>query len=162
MILYQITAGDGTPFKPIERRIQYEHFNVHTPPNISKNTRIITALGVTEHSASHSKDSWLISDFFAFWHLLQGLTDAQAWIHCLDLDESQMRDAMYVHHCNQSPYRCEYIPPHDTSVCDKLSCDRSNKVVVKAKTLEHIHPWQIATSVLKNFAKVLALVSKLE
>lgn len=38
-------------------------------------------------AAQGGLDGWFLSDFFAFWNVLQGMTFTQTCLLCLDLDE---------------------------------------------------------------------------
>ena len=84
------------------RKERYEQFNIHTPPDIIKRTRIIGVLGIVDDPAPTGKEGWFISDFFAFWNIFQGLTDNQNWYHCLDLDGLIAKHSRYLH---GNPYR---------------------------------------------------------
>ena len=54
-------------------------------------------LGIHEFPAPQGEDGWFLSDFFAFWHIFQGITDYQTWYHCLDLDELVATHQRYLH-----------------------------------------------------------------
>lgn len=80
------------------RKIEmYAEFNTHTPPDITEKTRIVAVCGVLHEDAHSKADGWLVSDFFAFWHLLSGMTTHQTWIHCLDLEVLVAGDGRYLH-----------------------------------------------------------------
>ncbi|KAL8668278.1 MAG: hypothetical protein Q9168_007089 [Polycauliona sp. 1 TL-2023] len=76
---------------------QYEEFNIHTPPDITPNTRIVAVCGIKPVEAGPSDDGWFLTDFFAFHHLLSGLTKHQIWLHCLDLHELVQQHRTYLH-----------------------------------------------------------------
>ena len=59
-------------------------------------------LGIHEFPAPEGLDGWFLSDFFAFWHIFQGITDCQTWYHCLDLDDLIARHQRYLH---GNPYK---------------------------------------------------------
>lgn len=52
---------------------KYEQFNLHTPSDITKNTRVIAVLGICQ-GADPDDDGWFVSDFLAFWSIFQGMT----------------------------------------------------------------------------------------
>ena len=83
-------------------RVQYEQFNTHTPPDITANTRIIACLGINQLQANPQKDGWFVSDFFAFWHIFQGTTSSQTWLHCLDFETLVNTHDRYLH---GNPYK---------------------------------------------------------
>ncbi|KAL9135963.1 MAG: hypothetical protein Q9175_002826 [Cornicularia normoerica] len=108
---------------------QYEQFNLHTPPDVTSNTRIIAVLGIHE-DAEPQQDGWFVSDFFAFWNIFQGITDSQNWYHCLDLDNLIAKHGRYLHgnpyeqrkvvldstilaQSKLSRHPPQYIKPHD-------------------------------------------------
>ncbi|KAL8903134.1 MAG: hypothetical protein Q9207_004121 [Kuettlingeria erythrocarpa] len=78
-------------------RPQYQSFNMHTPPDITPNTRIIAVCGVPTKDAAPHNDGWFISDFFAFYHLFHGLGESDCWIHCLDLEDLISKHRVYLH-----------------------------------------------------------------
>ncbi|KAI4190613.1 MAG: hypothetical protein LQ346_004890 [Caloplaca aetnensis] len=78
-------------------RPQYQSFNMHTPPDITPNTRIIAVCGVPPKDAAPQEDGWFISDFFAFYHLFRGLGKSDCWIHCLDLEGLISKHSVYLH-----------------------------------------------------------------
>ena len=79
------------------RQIKYEQFNTHTPPDITKKTRIIAVLGITQEKATPYRDGWFLSDFLAFWHLFNGTTNTQTWCHCLDLAKLIKEHERFLH-----------------------------------------------------------------
>lgn len=79
------------------QRRQYEQFTTHTPRDITANTRVIAVLGITQETAAPDVDGWFLSDFCAFWHLFNGTTVKQHWIHCLDLDDLVKKHERYLH-----------------------------------------------------------------
>ncbi|KAL8670236.1 MAG: hypothetical protein Q9168_005211 [Polycauliona sp. 1 TL-2023] len=66
-------------------RDTFSHFNTHTPPDITDQTRIVAVLGIDPDTVNNN-DAWYISDFFAFYHLLHDMTVSQHWLHSLDLE----------------------------------------------------------------------------
>lgn len=82
--------------------IVYQKFKTHTPPDITKNTRIIAVLGIDQKNANRKQDGWFLSDFFAFWHLYNNLTSHQVWMHGLQLEPLVDRYKVYLH---GSPYK---------------------------------------------------------
>ncbi|KAL8936160.1 MAG: hypothetical protein Q9216_005079, partial [Gyalolechia sp. 2 TL-2023] len=76
---------------------QYESFNIHTPPDTTPNTHIVAVCGVGQEDAGPGDDGWFLSDFFAFYHLLDGATAHQHWIHCLDLEKLVNKHHQYLH-----------------------------------------------------------------
>ncbi|EKD17608.1 hypothetical protein MBM_04469 [Drepanopeziza brunnea f. sp. 'multigermtubi' MB_m1] len=73
------------------------------PPDVPKNTRILSFLSIWQSSASPTLDGWFISDFFAFYHLFQNLTPNQTWLHSLDLD-SLIDDPKIKRYLHSSPW----------------------------------------------------------
>ena len=59
------------------------------PPNVTRNTRVISILGINEDSADSTNaspalgDGWVISDFYLWLHLLRGMGVGQEWISCI-------------------------------------------------------------------------------
>lgn len=80
----------------------FERFNIHTPPDICADTQIIAVLGILEDAANPNDDGWFLSDFFAFWSVLQGATKRQLWYHCVDLDDLVKK---HVHYLHGNPYK---------------------------------------------------------
>ncbi|KAL8822730.1 MAG: hypothetical protein Q9191_006543, partial [Dirinaria sp. TL-2023a] len=70
---------------------------LHMPPDVTNDTHIIAVLGIKPRWASPRDDGWLLSDFLAFWLLLNGLTNSQTWLHCLDLDKLVREHEQYLH-----------------------------------------------------------------
>ncbi|KAL8830033.1 MAG: hypothetical protein Q9191_001672 [Dirinaria sp. TL-2023a] len=67
------------------------------PPDVTKHTRIVSVLGIEPKWASPRDDGWFLSDFLAFWHVLNRLTSSQTWLHCLDLDKLIGEHKRYLH-----------------------------------------------------------------
>ncbi|KAL8938601.1 MAG: hypothetical protein Q9211_003126 [Gyalolechia sp. 1 TL-2023] len=82
--------------------VTFATFGTHTPPDIPVNTRIVAVLGITQEYINPEKDGWFLSDFLAFWHILQGVTANQSWYHCLDLDQVVQSHTRYLH---GNPYK---------------------------------------------------------
>ena len=101
--------GFGGVFSdPANKGSEYASFNTHTPPDITGNTRVIAVLGITTSDASPGEtfSGWMLSDFFAFWHLFNGTTTAQTWYHCLDLDSLIGSHTRYLH---GNPYKTRKV-----------------------------------------------------
>lgn len=81
--------------KPHKR--SYLEFNTHTPPDITPNTRILAICGIASGEAAPNDDGWILSDFFAFYHLCRGLTEHQTWMHGLDLETLVAAHGPYLH-----------------------------------------------------------------
>lgn len=88
------------------KNVVYEQFNIHTPPDVTQKTRIVTILGIDPAKAQPNQDGWLVSDFLAFWHLLRGLTDKQSWFHALDLKALVDTHEQYLH---GNPYKSRKV-----------------------------------------------------
>jgi hypothetical protein len=60
------------------------------PPDISPTTRVVAVLGVdeavaTDNFASPSLgDGWMVSDFYLWMHVLDGMGRGQEWISCIE------------------------------------------------------------------------------
>lgn len=86
--------------------VQYESFNIHTPPDVTPKTRIIAVLGIAQEKAMPQVDGWFVSDFFAFWNIFHGTTSSQTWMHSLDLDELVRQHTHYLH---GNPYKSRRV-----------------------------------------------------
>lgn len=75
----------------------FEIFTTHTPPDVTKNTRIIGVLGILQDDAAPHQNGWLLSDFIAFHHLLRKCTKSQKWLYCLDLGTLIDDHTRYLH-----------------------------------------------------------------
>ncbi|KAI4120260.1 MAG: hypothetical protein LQ338_007149 [Usnochroma carphineum] len=82
--------------------VAFGTFNIHTPPDITSNTRIIACLGLNQDTIKPNHDGWFLSDFMAFWHIFNGLTKHQTWLHCLNLDAVVQAHTRYLH---GNPYK---------------------------------------------------------
>ncbi|KAL8686033.1 MAG: hypothetical protein Q9224_005575, partial [Gallowayella concinna] len=80
----------------------FDSFNIHTMPDVTKRTRIIAVLGITDDEANPRTSGWFLSDFFAFWNLMRESTDIQHWFHCVDLDSLVQKYTRYLH---GNPYK---------------------------------------------------------
>ncbi|KAL8746344.1 MAG: hypothetical protein Q9184_007758 [Pyrenodesmia sp. 2 TL-2023] len=78
-------------------RPHYQSFNMHTPPDITQNTRILAVCGISQKDAAPQGDGWFLSDFFAFYHLFHGLGRTECWMHCLDLKALVTQHRAYLH-----------------------------------------------------------------
>ena len=91
-------SSHGGVFHDIsQEKRQYDSFNIHTPPDITPKTRIIAVCGAMQGDSDPGQDGWFVSDFFAFYHLLHGLTPNQCWMHCLDLGALIDKYRPYLH-----------------------------------------------------------------
>ncbi|KAL8880341.1 MAG: hypothetical protein Q9198_002230 [Flavoplaca austrocitrina] len=99
---------------------EYDEFNLHTPPDVTNNTRVVAICGIKQAEADPTDDGWFLSDFFAFHHLLTGLTKNQVWLHCLDLKQLVAKYRPYLH---GSPFRTRKV------VMDNDIIDRANDLV---------------------------------
>ena len=98
--LNKISINDPTTFggkfkDPSKNTKQHERFTTHTPPDITNKTRIIAVCGLKK--VEPHVDGWFLSDFFAFWHLFQGLTESQYWLYTADLDTAVKTHKEYLH-----------------------------------------------------------------
>ncbi|KAF2808748.1 uncharacterized protein BDZ99DRAFT_571644 [Mytilinidion resinicola] len=88
-----------------ENRI-YNEFKTHTIPDIPNNTRVVAVLGISPlgiaNPGKRDVDAWMLSDFFAFWNVLHGLTKDQTWLHCLDLQKLVEKHTQFLH---GNPYK---------------------------------------------------------
>ncbi|KAI4249759.1 MAG: hypothetical protein L6R40_000548 [Gallowayella cf. fulva] len=83
--------------------VVFDTFNIHAPPDITPNTRIIAVLGIPQEDSTKRANEWFISDFFAFWNLFQGVTiRPQHWLHCLDFEQLVQGEKVYLH---GNPYK---------------------------------------------------------
>ncbi|KAL8952777.1 MAG: hypothetical protein Q9222_001324 [Ikaeria aurantiellina] len=87
---------------PSNATVAFQTFNTHTPPDITSNTRIVACLGITQATAAPKIDGWFLSDFMAFWHIFNGFTKHQTWLHCLDLNALVKAHSVYLH---GNPYK---------------------------------------------------------
>ncbi|KAF5857449.1 hypothetical protein ETB97_005763 [Aspergillus alliaceus] len=66
--------------------------DTRSAPNVTKNTRVVAVLGVDEgpndqNAASPSLgDGWMVSDFYLWLSVLEGMGKTQEWITCLEPD----------------------------------------------------------------------------
>ena len=109
--LSKMTIGKPQTFGGVlkdasNQNVQYESFNTHTPPDVTANTRVIAVLGLAQERIAPNKDGWFLSDFFAFWRVLNGMTKTQAWYHCLDLDALIQAHTRYLH---GNPYKTRKV-----------------------------------------------------
>ncbi|MDI1493009.1 MAG: hypothetical protein OHK93_004793 [Ramalina farinacea] len=79
------------------RSIRVPRFCTHTVPDVTVNTRVVAVVGIQQEWAAPEIDGWFLSDFFAFWNVLQGMTSTQTWLHCLDLDDLVKKHRNYLH-----------------------------------------------------------------
>ncbi|KAL8670333.1 MAG: hypothetical protein Q9168_005120 [Polycauliona sp. 1 TL-2023] len=77
--------------------VVFTSFNTHAPPDVLPNTRIVAVLGLTPEEAVTPESMWFISDFFAFWNLMHGLTTIQHWFHALDIQSLVNTNKVYLH-----------------------------------------------------------------
>ncbi|KKK19894.1 hypothetical protein AOCH_000198 [Aspergillus ochraceoroseus] len=66
--------------------------DTRSAPNVTENTRVVAVLGIDEgpndqNAASPSLgDGWMVSDFYLWLSVLEGMGKTQAWITCLEPD----------------------------------------------------------------------------
>ncbi|KAL8938990.1 MAG: hypothetical protein Q9216_003600 [Gyalolechia sp. 2 TL-2023] len=92
----------GVMRDPSNANVVFDSFDIHTPPDIPSNTRIVAVLGIINGQVNPTEDGWFLSDFMAFWHIFQGLTQHQSWFHCLDLDLAVQLHTRFLH---GNPYK---------------------------------------------------------
>ncbi|KAL8639934.1 MAG: hypothetical protein Q9226_008808, partial [Calogaya cf. arnoldii] len=66
-----------------EPLIEAKNGDTRHPPDVQYNTHVIAVCGVADDatfSASPAKDGWMISDFYLWKHVLEGLGESQQWI----------------------------------------------------------------------------------
>ncbi|KAF2712456.1 hypothetical protein K504DRAFT_452642 [Pleomassaria siparia CBS 279.74] len=114
------------------RDVVYTRFKAHSPPDITPNTRIVAILGTQPVLARPDKDGWFVSDFLAFWHLLNGLTKNQTWLHCLDFNSLVAKHTRYLH---GNPYNDRKVVL-DQDVLPKLSASNSGLTYVHSDSLK--------------------------
>ncbi|KAL8833325.1 MAG: hypothetical protein Q9176_008031 [Flavoplaca citrina] len=60
--------------------------DTRNPPNVTVNTHIIGVLGVNDlgpqRRASPGLDGWMVSDYYLFMSILQGMGKSQSWLNC--------------------------------------------------------------------------------
>lgn len=122
------THGEVLLDKANEKRI-YPEFNTHTPPDITPHTRVLAVLGIRPREAAPNDDGWLLSDFFAFYHMFRGLTKNQTWMHALDLEDLVAAHGQYLH---GDPFKTRKI------VLDKGILDRATQA-------RDLHPVKIGS-----------------
>lgn len=61
-------------------------FTSTTLPDVDPRSHVIGLVGIHDHedTASPANDGWLLSDFYLFYHLFNGLCKSHAWFTCLD------------------------------------------------------------------------------
>lgn len=89
------TFGGVSSINPPVQKL--DSFITHTPPDVEQETHVVAVLGIESKWASPRDDGWFLSDFLAFWHLLNGLTVSQTWLHCLDLPKCVRNYERYLH-----------------------------------------------------------------
>ena len=104
-------------------------FVTHTIPDITPKTRIIAVLGIEQKNAGPGDDGWFLSDFFAFWHVLNGFTSNQTWLHGLKLDELIKQHQRYLH---GSPFKTRKVVL-DAAILDRaMKCPHAPKAVLSS------------------------------
>ncbi|KAL8788895.1 MAG: hypothetical protein Q9213_001418 [Squamulea squamosa] len=96
----------GVFLESTDPKVVYDQFVTRTPPDVTNNTRIVAICGIDQKEASPQEDGWFLSDFFAFYHLLHGLTKHQSWLHCLDLKSLIDQHEVYLH---GSPFKTRKV-----------------------------------------------------
>ena len=76
--------------------IRVPRFTTHTVPHVTFNTQMVEVVGIRQEEAAPEADGWFLSDYFAFWNVLQGMTSTQTWLHCLNLDELVKKHGRYL------------------------------------------------------------------
>lgn len=97
MSIHSLSSFGGRVHDKSKNPPNLETFTMHSPPDVGKRTRIIAVLGILQGGATPQCDGWFLSDFFAFWHLLHGMTISQTWLHCLDLEQLIQTHERYLH-----------------------------------------------------------------
>ncbi|KAL8769059.1 MAG: hypothetical protein Q9209_004845 [Squamulea sp. 1 TL-2023] len=70
-----------------EPLVKAENGDTRHPPDVKGDTHIIAVCGVPDDeasSASPGKDGWMISDFYLWKHVLEGMGKSQQWLTCED------------------------------------------------------------------------------
>ena len=98
----------------------FDIFTIHTPPDVTQNTRIIAVLGILQNDAALHLNGWFLSDFIAFHHLLRRCTKSQKWLHCLDLASLIRQHTRYLH---GSPFLERKVVLND----ERLECAQNAK-----------------------------------
>jgi hypothetical protein len=105
---------------------RYEEFATITPPDLTRQTRIVAVLGV--HTGEPTAgDGFFLSDFCAFWHLFSGKTANQTWLHCLDIAKLSS-EHKYLH---GNPFK-------DRKVV--LDADIYQRMSISSNPLEYVSP----------------------
>lgn len=88
-------------------RLPITQFATHVPPDITSDTHVFGVLGIEQKFAMPQRDGWFLSDFFAFWHVLNGTTTKkQTWLHALDLEKLIKVHTEYLH---SNPYKTRKV-----------------------------------------------------
>lgn len=70
-----------------EPLVEAKNGDTRHPPDVQNNTHVIAVCGVADDaafSASPAKDGWMISDFYLWKHVLEGIGKTQQWLTCED------------------------------------------------------------------------------
>lgn len=114
----------GVYFDDANRETLYTKFKLHSPPEMTANTRVIALLGVEQEDVLLGKDDWFVSDFFAFWHLLNGLSPHQTWLHSLDFQQLIAKHEYYLH---GNPYKDRKVVL-DAQILERANSNKSDFV----------------------------------
>lgn len=130
---------------PTNEPLTYERLATHVPPDVPKNTRILAFLGIGQDTALPDTDGWFLSDFFAFYHLFQGLTPHQTWLHALDLESLLESCKRYLH---GSPYGKRKVVL-DAKILQKIKDGKSHPLT----RVKHCSLWIKVQAFLKEHLK---------
>lgn len=72
-------------------------FETRTPPRVNSNTHIVAVCPVDTDHAGHDKDGWLLSEFYAFNNLLNGLGASQTWLVVQQPETIVQKYGQYAH-----------------------------------------------------------------
>lgn len=76
----------------------YPRFTTKAPPDVTKNTRIISICGITSKAGPDpTEDGWFVSDFLAFYQLFRGRSEHQTWFHSLNFTVLLKKHGQYLH-----------------------------------------------------------------
>lgn len=70
-----------------EPLVEAKNGDTRHPPDVHDDTHVIAICGITDDaasSASPAKDGWMISDFYLWKHVLEGMGKTQHWLTCED------------------------------------------------------------------------------
>ncbi|KAI4271182.1 MAG: hypothetical protein LQ337_006196 [Flavoplaca oasis] len=70
-----------------EPLVEAKNGDTRHPPDVQNNTHVIAVCGIPDDaasSASPKRDGWMISDFYLWKHVLEGMGKSQQWLTCED------------------------------------------------------------------------------